>query len=156
MTLSRESEILGRSPLFRGVDPAQLRLLALMAENRTFHRGEALMVQGEDGNAALVILSGEAEVLLRVDGIETQVARIGPTEIVGEMALLSDARRSATVRALETVQVLRLDRATLLRLLREFPGMSLELLRVMAGRLERTTQELARARADLAARTAAG
>ncbi|HEU0221838.1 MAG TPA: hypothetical protein VFR34_06445, partial [Paracoccaceae bacterium] len=57
----------------------------------------------------------------------------------------------ATVRALGTVQALRIDRPTLLRLLREFPGMALELLRVITLRLERTTQELGRARGELEA-----
>jgi CRP-like cAMP-binding protein len=149
MKLAKETEILAKSPLFRGVDPAQLRLLALMAEERTFHAGEVLMRQGEDGDVAYVLMQGAAEVLVMIGGRETPVATLSGNEIVGEMALLTEGPRSATVRARGTVRALRLDRATLLRLLREFPGMALELLRVVTGRLERTTQELARARAEL-------
>lgn len=146
---SRETEILSRSPLFRGVDPAQLRILALMAEKRTFHDGEALMRQGEEGDAAYVLMSGTAEVLVRIGGRDTAVAELAGHDIVGEMALLTEAPRSATVRARGVVEALKIDRATLLRLLREFPGMALELLRVITVRLERTTQELGRARAEI-------
>ncbi|WP_118134170.1 cyclic nucleotide-binding domain-containing protein [Oceanicella sp. SM1341] len=150
MSLSRECEILRHSPLFAGVDLAQLKLLVLMAENRTFHDGECLMRQGEDGNAAFVLLNGDAEILVEAHGKDTAVARVGAHEVVGEMALLTEGPRSATVRALGTVQALRIDRTTFLKLLKQFPEMGLELLRVMTDRLEHTTAELANARAALA------
>lgn len=149
MKINRETEILAASPLFRGVDQAQLKLLALMAEARTFHDGEALMTQGGEGDAAFVLLEGNAEVLIGIGGRDTPVAELGQNDIVGEMALLTDSPRTATVRARGTVHALRIDRPLLMRLLTEFPGMSLELLRVMTARLERTTQELARTRAEL-------
>jgi CRP/FNR family transcriptional regulator, cyclic AMP receptor protein len=149
MKIARETEILAASPLFRGVDHAQLKLLALMAEARTFHDGEDLMVQGAEGDAAFVLLEGDAEVLVRIAGRDTPVARLGQNDIVGEMALLTETPRTATVRARGTVRALRIDRAILLRLLQEFPRMALELLKVMTVRLERTTQELARTRAEL-------
>ncbi|HEU0222727.1 MAG TPA: cyclic nucleotide-binding domain-containing protein, partial [Paracoccaceae bacterium] len=97
MKLSKETEILARAPLFRGVDPAQLRLLALVAGKRTFHDGEELMVQGEEGQAAFVITSGNAEVLIRAGDQETSVAILGSNDIVGEMALLTESPRTATV-----------------------------------------------------------
>ncbi|WP_170317602.1 cyclic nucleotide-binding domain-containing protein [Paroceanicella profunda] len=150
MSLSRECEILRHSPLFAGVDLSQLKLLVLMAENRTFHDGENLMRQGEDGSAAFVLLNGDAEILVEAHGKDTVVAQVGAHEVVGEMALLTEGPRSATVRALGTVQALRIDRTTFLKLLKQFPEMGLELLRVMTDRLEHTTLELANARAALA------
>ncbi|MEM9047303.1 MAG: cyclic nucleotide-binding domain-containing protein [Pseudomonadota bacterium] len=149
MKLNQETDILAASPLFRGIDHAQLKLLALMAEARTFLEGEDLMVQGQEGDAAFVLLEGCAAVIIAIGGRETTVAQLGQNDIVGEMALLTDSPRTATVRASGTVRALRVDRATLFRLLAEFPTMSLELLRVITGRLERTTQELARTRAEL-------
>ncbi|MEM8742786.1 MAG: cyclic nucleotide-binding domain-containing protein [Pseudomonadota bacterium] len=149
MMLTQETEILSASPLFRGVDQAQLKLLALMAEARTFHDGEDLMIQGHEGDAAFVLLEGKAAVIIAIGGRETTVAQLGQNDIVGEMALLTDSPRTATVRAKGTVRALRVDRSGLLRLLAEFPTMTLELLRVMTTRLERTTQELARTRAEL-------
>lgn len=156
MKISNETEILAESPLFCRVDRGQLKLMALMAESRTFHEGETLMVQGEEGDSAYVILEGEAEVLVRVGGHDTPVARLGPRDIVGEMALLTETPRSATVRACGTLRALRLDRASLMRCLQEFPCMALELLKVMTVRLERTTQELARTRAELEEMRAGG
>lgn len=148
MTLVWECEVLKRSPLFEGVDPNQLKLLLFLAEARTFHPGEELTVQGTPGDAAFLLVEGLADVEVAAAGAPTVVARIGAPEIVGEMALLSDSPRTATVRAAERVRALRIDQATLLRMLEDFPGMARQLLRVMATRLERTTRELARARAE--------
>lgn len=147
MSLTKEAQILARSPLFQDVDPAQLKLLALMAESRTFHEGEAIMQQGDEGGAAFVLLEGEADVLVSLDDQETKVATLKKNEIVGEMSLLSGSPRTATVRAVDQVRALRIDRDTLQKLLQEFPEMSLELLKVLSLRLDRTNQELARARA---------
>ncbi|RMF34067.1 MAG: cyclic nucleotide-binding domain-containing protein [Alphaproteobacteria bacterium] len=108
-----------------------------------------MMAQGQEGDAAYVILSGCAEVLVKIGGRETLVAELDGNDIVGEMALLTESPRTATVRARGTVEVLRIGRDALLRMLQEFPGMALELLRVMTQRLERTTQELARTRSEL-------
>ncbi|MEM8742640.1 MAG: cyclic nucleotide-binding domain-containing protein, partial [Pseudomonadota bacterium] len=88
MMLTQETEILSASPLFRGVDQAQLKLLALMAEARTFHDGEDLMMQGHEGDAAFVLLEGKAAVIIAIGGRETTVAQLGQNDIVGEMALL--------------------------------------------------------------------
>ncbi|MEL6316960.1 MAG: cyclic nucleotide-binding domain-containing protein, partial [Pseudomonadota bacterium] len=86
---------------------------------------------------------------------DTRVAALGPTEIVGEMALLTGNPRTATVRARGEVKALRLERDTMMRILGEFPGMSVELLRVMTRRLEQTTHELSEARAARARATGA-
>ncbi|MEM9010101.1 MAG: cyclic nucleotide-binding domain-containing protein [Pseudomonadota bacterium] len=150
MSLSKEVEILSNTPLFRGVELAKLKLLAFMSEERVFHDGETIMRQGEEATAAFVLLDGKADVFVGTGSDEQRVASIGQNEMFGEMAILSDMPRSATVRASGDVRALRFDKSALLQLMRETPNMALEVMRSLANRLERTTRELGRARSDLA------
>jgi CRP-like cAMP-binding protein len=139
MSLQRTLDVLKEMPLFRQVDDRRLRVIALMGEVATLKAGERLAEKGEPGDAAYVVLSGEIDIRVPTAGGEISVARLGPGQIVGEMALLTDRPRSAAMAALTDLVVLRLDRPTLMSLLREFPDFALEMIRVLALRLEATT-----------------
>ena len=97
----RQTEPLGELELFAGCTPAQLaearRLLTLV----TVDAGTVLMREGGLGMEFLVIASGEASV--SIDG--HQVATLGRGDFAGEMSLLGDARRSATVTALTPLSI---------------------------------------------------
>jgi CRP-like cAMP-binding protein len=90
-------------------------------------------------------------VLVPVEGSEQSVAVLGQGEIFGELAVICDQTRSSAIAARSELEVLRLDRNVVLNLMREFPDISLEMVRILGGRLERTTRELSQARASLAA-----
>jgi CRP-like cAMP-binding protein len=139
MSLNRTLAVLRDMPLFRRVDQSRLRVIALMGETATLSAGERLAEKGEPGDAAYVVISGEVDIRIPTAGGEVSVARLGRGEIVGEMALLTDRPRSAAMVAATDLVLLRLDRATLLSLLREFPDVALEMIRVLALRLEATT-----------------
>jgi CRP-like cAMP-binding protein len=133
--------------MFRNIDPKRLRLFAFMGETLTYRAGERLFERGDDGNAAYIIIDGTVDVLVPVEDGETAVAALGSKEIFGEMAVLCDQPRSTAIAARTDLTVLRLQRSTFLNLLREFPDVALELIKVLASRLEATTRELATARA---------
>lgn len=139
MTLQRTLGILKDMPLFRRVDEPRLRVIGLMGEVSTLGPGERLAEKGDPGDAAYVIIAGEVDIRIPGPAGEVSVATLGPGEIVGEMAVLTDRPRSASVVALTEVSVLRLDRPTLMSLLREFPDVAIEMIRVLAHRLEATT-----------------
>lgn len=152
MSLSKEVEVLSAAPLFRGVEIAKLKLLAFMAESRVFHDAEAIVKQGEEATAAFILIDGTAGVFVDTGGgNEQRVATLGQNEMFGEMAILSDMPRTATVRADGTVKTLRIDKGALLQMMRETPDMALEVMRSLAARLERTTRELGQARSELSA-----
>ena len=75
------------------------------------------------------------------------MATLAEREIFGEMAVLCEQQRSTAIAAKTDVEVLRLDRTVIMNLLQEFPSFSLELIKVLANRLETTTRDLAEARA---------
>jgi CRP-like cAMP-binding protein len=147
MSLDQCVNVMMEIPMFRNVDPKRLRLFAFMGETLTFRAGERLFEKGDEGNAAYIIIDGKADVLVPVEDGETIVATLGPRELFGEMAVLCDQPRSTAIAAQTELTVLRLQRSAFLNLLREFPDIALEVIRVLASRLEATTRELAAARA---------
>lgn len=146
MTLDSEVQSLRQVPMFREIDPARLKLLAFTSERVQFAAGQRFFSQGDHSDAAYVILDGRADVLIGAPGGEIKVAELGRDALVGEMGILSDSPRSATIVAIEPTTALRIDKRVFIELLGQFPQMSIAVMRELASRLERTNAQLARAR----------
>lgn len=142
MTLDTEVQSLRQVPMFRDIDASRLKLLAFTSERIHFSKGQRFFVQGDPADAAYVILDGSADVLLENPAGPVKVAELGRNALVGEMAILSDTPRSATVVATEESSALRIDRRVFFELLSHFPQMSIAIMRELANRLERTNEQL--------------
>jgi len=142
MTLEAEVQSLRQVPMFKDIDPARLKLLAFTSERVQFASGQRFFSQGDPSDAAYVLLDGRAHVLLDTPNGEIQVAELGNNALVGEMGILSDSPRSATIMAAEPTTALRIDKRVFLELLAQFPQMSLAVMRELAQRLERTNAQL--------------
>ena len=149
MLLKDEVELLRRVPMFAGVEPAKLKLLAFTSERLTYEPGQVLFEQGDPGDAAYVILSGQADVLVEIGDAKVKVATLDPNSITGEIAILCDIPRTATLVANCRLETLRIGKEQFLKLMAEFPDMAIEMMRVLADRLGKTTAELSEARAEL-------
>lgn len=142
MTLEAEVQSLRQVPMFRGIEPSRLKLLAFTSERINFAEGQKLFMQGDAADAAYVILEGKADVVLETGDGRLKVAEFGRNALVGEMGILSDNPRSATVTATERLSALRIDKRVFLDLLTQFPQMSIAVMRELATRLERTNAQL--------------
>ncbi len=153
MLLNDEVKMLRQVPIFAGMASAKLRLLAYTSDRVAYRAGEVLFHQGDDGDAAYVILQGQADVMVTTPQGELRVAQVAENAMVGEIAILCDVARTATVLAVTPVEALRISKENFVKLLLDFPEMTLEIVRVLAARLSDTTATLT---AELAAaRTAA-
>ena len=142
MTIDQEVELLRKIPLFAKVDPAKLKLLAFASERTVFAAGETLFHQGDPGDAAYIIIEGEAQVLIKgPDGL-IPVATVAKNDFVGEIAIICEVPRTATVRAVSALTTLRITKELFFRMLLDFPGIGIEVMRVLAHRLETTTERL--------------
>jgi NTE family protein len=139
-------EALRHIPLFGVLDPGGLADLAAVCVEVTYHGGDTVCRAGEEGDTLFVVLSGQLEVWGGPDG-ERVINRLGPGEVVGEMALLSGGKRAATVTASRTSQLLALSRATFERHLLPNPKMIEYFSRLLCQRLATM------ARGEVAART---
>ena len=149
MLLKDEVDRLKRVPLFAKMEPAKLKLLAFTSDRMSFQPQQVLFHQGDDGDAAYVIMKGEADIVAETANGDIPLARVGENAIVGEIAILCEVPRTATVKAATQMDTLRIEKEHFLRLIREFPEIGIEVMRELADRLTRTTAELSQARTDL-------
>jgi nitrite reductase/ring-hydroxylating ferredoxin subunit len=130
-------------PLFAGLDQASLESLEAFTFRKTFDAGDLVVEEGRTGNGLYVVLSGKVEVVKGLGGPNPHVAAVlGPGEPFGEMALLGDWRRSASVRALEEVSCLGMDRWAFLAHLNREPQLAVRMLQMLAERLAQTNERL--------------
>jgi CRP-like cAMP-binding protein len=148
--LSNEVELLRRVPLFSGIEPSRLKLLAYTSDVVTYQAGQVMFRKGDLGDAAYVIIAGEADVSISSDKGEIKIASLKDGDFVGEIAILCDTPRTATVSAKSDVKALRIRKEPFFELLRQFPEMAVEMTRVLADRLARTTAELVDAQSRMA------
>lgn len=147
--LKDEVQTLRQIPLFAGVAPAKLKLLAFASDRVSYRTGETLFRQGDPGDAAYVILEGRADILAEAEAGQIKIAVLEDNAIVGEIAILCDVSRTATVRAAAPLEALRIRKDDFLKLLADYPDMMFEILRSLAQRLARTTSELTEVRAQI-------
>ncbi len=142
MSLNEEVELLRKIPLFANLEPSKLKLLAFTSDRITYDEGQILFRQGDMGDAAYIIIEGEAEVRVGAPTGDIVVATLSRNDFVGEIAILCDVPRTATVQAKTRVVTLRIAKDLFFRLIAEFPQMSVEIMRELASRLEHTTAQL--------------
>lgn len=141
--LGAETKLLRELPLFANLDINKLRFLAFTSDRKDYEPGELVVKQGDQGDAAFVVLSGEAEVVLENEsGDETTLYVMGSGQVVGELAMLCDTPRSATVRARSALTALKLNREVFVEMARQDPYFSFEMTRDLGMRLLKTTAEL--------------
>lgn len=127
---------LGRSILFRRQGLSTLRRIAEFARMEPFMAGEELVTVGAAADAFYVLLEGEAEVLLPTPkGELVSVRRLQAPAGVGEMGLLLDRPRNATVRATDTVLAARFERGVFEQMFDQVPGFGMGACQSMAERL---------------------
>ena len=144
MSLNEEVELLRNIPLFAKIEPSKLKLLAFTSERLIFETGQDLFHQGDEGDAAYIIVDGTADVKVDTPNGPLTVATMTKNDFVGEIAILCDVPRTATVTAASKLTTLKISKELFFRLISEFPQMAIEFMRELAQRLERTTAELQR------------
>jgi CRP/FNR family transcriptional regulator, cyclic AMP receptor protein len=131
-------QLLRRVWLFEELEDGELDHIAATARERACRAGEALVRQGDGSGDLFSVVQGRLKVTsVAVEGEKVLLSIMGPGDIFGEIALLDEAPRSATVIAAEPCRLLVLPRAAFRALLRQMPDLALRLLQVMAGHVRR-------------------
>ena len=149
MSLTKDVEVLSTIPLFAKVNPTKLKLLAFTSERLEYPSGHELFHQDDYGDAAYVILEGEADILVDTPRSAMKIATLGKNDIIGEVAILCDVPRTATVVAHGDLDTLRVSKEGFFHLVTQFPQVGVEVMSALAAKLHRTTQALTAARARL-------
>jgi signal transduction histidine kinase len=147
---STDRPLLRRVPLFAALADDDLDWIARSCETADLAPGDVVAAEGDEGDALFVITAGELEVVKRSRSTDVPIARLGPGEIVGEMAVLEGSPRIATIRAVQPSRIIRIGRDVVLELVRTRPSAAMSIIRTVTGRL-RSTEALLREREKLAA-----
>lgn len=128
-------QILERVPLFQKLEPRQLKHIANQFGDRTFEAGQEIVKQGQGGIGLFVVVSGHAQAIReRADGEKVVVNEFGPGDFFGEMSLLDDGPRTASVIATEATRCLVLIAWDFHSVLRNDPDVAILVLQSVAQR----------------------
>jgi CRP/FNR family transcriptional regulator, cyclic AMP receptor protein len=135
-------DVLRRTDLFGGLTDDDLHTLAGAARTRNFRRGQYLWYQGDPGDTLLVVCDGRLKVVLgSEEGEEALLVSVGSCEVIGELAVLDGARRSASVIAVEPTTALVLTRATVFDAMARHPSVLDAMLRSLGRLVRRLTEQ---------------
>ena len=126
-------DVLRQVWLFSGLDQDQLEAVSNFTFQKNFSPGELIVEEGRTGNGLYAIISGNVEAVKAL-GTEQErtVNRLGSGEVFGEMALLGEWPRTASVRAVDEVECLGIDRWVFLTQLERHPQVGIKMLQVLA------------------------
>jgi CRP-like cAMP-binding protein len=128
-------EFLRKVRLFSELDDRALREVANAAVEQRWEKGQEIVRQGESGVGAFIIRSGKVEIVRDHQGRTEKMRDLGPGQFFGEMALLDEFPRSATVRAIEPTTCLQITRWHFRGILESHPEIALTLLPMLTKRL---------------------
>ena len=136
--------ILKTVPLFSLLSVEQLATLFPAIQHRTYPRHSFMVRAGERAGGLYIILAGRAKVVIDDgDGREVTLTFIGPNEVFGEMSLIDDKPRSASVAAVETCEILYISKAAFMTCLKENFEIALLIMRGVIGRLREADRKIA-------------
>jgi CRP-like cAMP-binding protein len=138
-------DLLGRVPVFSTLVQSDLEKIAELAVPRRFEPGEVVFREGDASDTCYIVRDGRARAIrTHRDGRAITLARFGPGDIFGELALFEDERRSATVEAIESTRVVAVLGPDMRRLLAEHAQISSRLVIALGRRLRETNERLSR------------
>jgi CRP/FNR family transcriptional regulator, cyclic AMP receptor protein len=130
-------------PLMAGLDEGELAALAAAFVPQRFAAGATIFFEGEAGRDLYLIVAGQVRVyVLGEDGQEQSVGLLGPREVFGELAVIDERPRSASVVAVTPTLALTLSRERVHELVERAPRFTLNLLRLLSERVRGTTDQL--------------
>jgi CRP-like cAMP-binding protein len=147
--LQDEVDLLRAIPVLANMPANKLKLLAFASDRVSYDAGEVLFEQGDDADAAYIVIRGLADVIINTDNGTNKVAELGPNSFVGDMAILSDMPRTATVQAAEKLDTLRIRKDHMIDMMKDSPTLAMAVLRELVQRLAKTTADLSSTRDEL-------
>ena len=137
--------LLGRVPVFEALRPEDLVRVADVAVPRSFRAGEVVFREGDDSDTCYVVRTGHARAVREhADGRQITLATFGPGDFFGELAMFDDERRSATVEAVDALDVLGIPGVDMRALLSRHPEIAVKLVISLGRRLRAANERLAR------------
>jgi CRP-like cAMP-binding protein len=147
MSIEDDIAIIERVPTLRALGREALRILAIGAESRYLRSGEVLFSAGETADCGYIVQEGSFR--LESDMRSLGGVNVGPSTLLGELALVAETRRPATATANESSTVIRISRSLFLKMLEGYPRAAHILRDQIAARAKQALTEISDVRAML-------
>lgn len=143
MAQDENKAFLKRVPLFSGLTDSQIERLAAGSVRRSFPKGRTIVAEGEPSQSLYVLLSGRAKVQRSdTEGKEVILAVLGPGECFGEMSLIDDAPRSASVITIESCDFMSINKESFKSMLVTSPEISMRIMKGLVKRLREADKKI--------------
>ena len=145
-----KQDFLAKVPLFSLMKKMDLDRISILAHDHLYHEGDMIIREGDRDNRLFIIVSGEVEVIKDLGGKnQRNLKNFGPYSYFGEMALIDELVRSASVIAKKDTRVLSLDHWNLRHEIEKYPAMAMELLQMLSRRVRAIEKTMMRALGSL-------
>jgi CRP/FNR family transcriptional regulator len=139
------AELLSRIPVFAELGAEDLGRVAQVAVPRSYEGQHVIFREGDDSDTCYIVRSGHARAIRQhSDGRTITLARFGPGDIFGELAMFDDERRSATVEALDDLSTVAIPGSAMRNLLQRHPEIAVKLVIALGRRLRAANERLSR------------
>ena len=149
MTLESDIETLKKVEFFQEFQPDPLRLLAFSADSREYADRAVLFDEDDAADCGYVVISGRIDLTRTENGKHRLLMSLGPSNLIGELALIIDTTRNARAVSVGRSRVMLIRRSTFRRVLYEYPDIAAVISDKIAGRLSGMTPEIDRIRQEL-------
>jgi CRP/FNR family cyclic AMP-dependent transcriptional regulator len=138
-----EAEILSKISLFSLMKKRDLRRIAKSAQHHSYKKGDLIIREGDHDGRLFVIISGEVEVLKDLAGpTERRLRTLRSNNYFGEMALLDDYVRTASIIAKQDTELMSLDKWNIREEIKKYPSVAIELLQTLARRVRAAEEDI--------------
>ncbi len=138
MDLAEETDLLRKIPMFAKMDMSKLKLLAFASEIVEFEDGDVVFKSGDSADFAYVIMEGAVDVVTETDAGPVVSVTIRQNQLIGELGLLNNAPRIATLIANGNLRAMKITADMFFRLLRENSEVALDVIRMLSDKLSRS------------------
>lgn len=144
MAVRNDVQLLRKVPLFAGVDPAYLQVLAFSSKSVTIKAGQYLVRQDKPVSAGFLILDGKAEAAQNVAGREIVAASLGPGAFVCAKCMVAKLPPNMSIKALNSLTAMQITHELFVRVCKEFPDTGAQILKVLSNDVDISLRELKR------------
>ena len=149
MDLVQETDLLRKIPMFAKLEVSKLKLLAFTSEMVNYQDGDTLFNIGDSADSAYVIMQGAVDVMVETDTGSVVASTLQRDQLFGEMALLNNVPRNATLKAHGDLLAMKITADMFLRLISENADMALDVMRQLSAKLARSHELVTRLQRQL-------
>ncbi|MCH8176624.1 MAG: Crp/Fnr family transcriptional regulator [Proteobacteria bacterium] len=142
LDLVQETDLLRKIPMFAKLNASKLKLLAFTSELVIYEDGEVIFFAGDQADCAYVIMEGSVDVVTETDTGTLVALTLEQNQLFGELALLSNAPRSATLKASGKVTVMKITEEMFLKLVCENADLALDVMRQLSDKLAKSHHQV--------------